>query len=209
MLINICKYFFFVGIALYFFSACNNKPEYSSTPQIELIEAKKISLPNGSDSLLVRLKFKDGDGDLGLNLQDLPTSEYTFIRDNNGNLIPMSANDTYNCENYAPVDTGRINYKIIRDPNYFNLNFTYYQKASNGTYKPIALGDCRTNNGRFTRFDPDNNYSGPLEGEIKYSFSSRLSSLSAFKKHIIQIRVSIQDRAFHRSNEIITQDFQF
>jgi hypothetical protein len=82
--------FCFLGISI---SSCFDPPEFSSIPEIDLqkIQFKETPAAGDFDTLVVYLTFKDGDGDLGLDLLDPRFSEepyndsYFFVA--NGDVI--------------------------------------------------------------------------------------------------------------------------
>ncbi len=68
---QIQPYLFVLGMALAL-SACFNEPDYSDTPEISTPEIDRYSLEAGRgvgkgkrDSVVIRVNFKDGDGNLG------------------------------------------------------------------------------------------------------------------------------------------------
>jgi hypothetical protein len=85
--------FLFV-ISLVIFSACFNQPEFSNSPSIEYEGISFLKAPNGLDSLIVSISFKDGDGDLGLSGTSpednaSPYHEIDFFANDNGELYPI------------------------------------------------------------------------------------------------------------------------
>jgi hypothetical protein len=62
-------------------SSCFNPPEFGLVPEIEYESIFFAEAPAGStktDSIVVSIKFKDGDGDLGLDPEDPKHAEYPF-----------------------------------------------------------------------------------------------------------------------------------
>ncbi len=49
---------------------CVKKPSYPIVPEIEFVSLKRFSAGTGLDSLRLTIRFKDGDGDLGLGQDD-------------------------------------------------------------------------------------------------------------------------------------------
>lgn len=100
-----------LGLGLF---SCFDPPEYSNTPEIEFenIVFKETSSLSESDSLILFIKFRDGDGDLGLNAE----------RDN-GCTIVGSDTICYNEKFYFTlVDGGEpVNYKVKRTMPELNL----------------------------------------------------------------------------------------
>lgn len=85
--------FLFV-ISVVLFSACFNPPEFNNSPTIEFEGISFGKSPNGNDSLVVSISFKDGDGDLGLSSStgvdtDSPYHEVNFFANDNGELSPI------------------------------------------------------------------------------------------------------------------------
>jgi len=58
-------------ILMWVLGACLKQPESSIIPQIQLLNINfKHEFPAASDTLIISIKFTDGDGDLGLNSED-------------------------------------------------------------------------------------------------------------------------------------------
>lgn len=197
-----CKNISLIIVAIFSLVGCNNKPHYPNIPKIEFVEAKKTSLGGGIDSIYIKLKFQDGDGNLGLNDFDSPNKEYII-----GDTVRNLPIDEYNCENYIKGPGDKDTIRITRNYNYFNFFVSFYKKNTNNTYSLIVRKECANNNGRFSRFDPDPSYSGALEGTIEYGFAGSLTN--EFKNTTLQIGITIQDRAWNKSNEVRTQDIRF
>jgi hypothetical protein len=85
---------FLFAISVVLFSACFNPPEFNNTPSIQFEGISFSKSPNGEDSLVVSISFKDGDGDLGLSPSsgpdtDSPYHEVNFFANDNGQLYPI------------------------------------------------------------------------------------------------------------------------
>ena len=81
-------------ISIVLFGACFNQPEFSNSPTIEYEGISFQKAPNGLDSLIVSISFKDGDGDLGLSASgqqdsESPFHEIDFYANDNGALYPI------------------------------------------------------------------------------------------------------------------------
>lgn len=75
----------FVFIILYAYS-CINAPDYSDTPSLEFVSLSNLFMsqsPLNSDTTIVTLKFTDGDGDIGFNI-DSPGENIFVIDDRTG-----------------------------------------------------------------------------------------------------------------------------
>ncbi len=83
------------GISLIGLGGCLNPPEFDNSPQItfESISFFKISPSVKKDSLVVRINFKDGDGDLGLASDSInpPYHRLNFFANDNGQLFAIPA----------------------------------------------------------------------------------------------------------------------
>lgn len=130
--------FIFIGFAV---GACFNPPEYPIQPQIEF-ENLTYKQVDGIDSLVFSIRFKDGDGDLGLgdpdvgcsagsgNLVCFNNSSYELLQNSAGSygLIPTgnSCSGTSVCYNrrfyFLKHDRTQISYKDKRtNPEYSSL----------------------------------------------------------------------------------------
>lgn len=75
------------------FTACFNPPEFSTIPEIDFscIYFRQGTVDEPTDSLLVTISFKDGDGDLGLgDMIDDPYQDVFYALADNGNLVEVS-----------------------------------------------------------------------------------------------------------------------
>ena len=61
-------------------ASCFDPPEYSNTPAIEFesVSFVDVSSPSDPDSLILAVRFKDGDGDLGLDANDPLDTLYPY-----------------------------------------------------------------------------------------------------------------------------------
>lgn len=69
--------FCFLSISI---SSCFNPPEFTNTPEISFdkIQFKEVAGAGTADSLILYIKFRDGDGDLGLDPNDPQYSDEPF-----------------------------------------------------------------------------------------------------------------------------------
>lgn len=71
-------------------TSCTDAPEFPNTPKIEFSDVLFKDLGNGeADSLIISLKFEDGDGDLGLGAQELapPYNQKNYYSNKTGALF--------------------------------------------------------------------------------------------------------------------------
>lgn len=225
------------------FQSCFTPPEYPVVPQIEFssVQFKDVPRAGDADSLILTLRFKDGDGDLGLNDSDTTNIKYAnklYYRLANGTFANfalrrrlladnIASNDTlpafvtpFNCTSWE-VLTFRQNNVTVRDtlfiklnPNHYNIFVEFLVKNNDGSFtafdpKEIFIyPNCVVNlfNGRFPVLSKNLSQESPLEGTIRYSMRSS-AFLAFFSIKTLKLRVTVQDRALNKSNEIITPEF--
>lgn len=219
-------------------NACFNPPEYPVVPQIEFSSLKFKDVPNpaDADSLILTLKFKDGDGDLGLMDSDTTILKYAnkyYFRFPDGTFITyltkrtVSGYDTlpdfkspFNCTNWDILTLTKGGAQV-KDTLYFKLNPNHYNifvefqvKGNDGsftTFDPKTIfiyPNCVVNlfNGRFPVLAKDLGKPSPLEGTIRYSMRSAGFNIF-FSIKTLRLKVKVLDRALNVSNEVITPEF--
>lgn len=191
-------------------------PNYSEIPQIELKSFNKYYKADdlsSSESYVFELKLKDGDGDLGLNENDLPTQEAVQVMVGGDSISFDQSNPLlkFNCIEWDKFSKT----KIIRNINYNNIFFEIDKKV-NGKYIKLDNSCTSLYAYRFERLSPEN-YTGPID--VNFTYSAQLSLLSNDNDvadlvmvlkptDIIRIRIRITDRKLNVSNEVITPDFK-
>lgn len=107
------------AISIILFSACFNPPEYDNSPSITFEGLYFGKSPNGEDSLVVSVTFKDGDGDLGFlpgpEAIDSPYHQINFFGDDNGQLLPIPSDLIQSFSGY----TYKNSKKTPRFPSYY------------------------------------------------------------------------------------------
>ncbi len=206
-------------LLIFLASSCYERPVFSTVPEIELKDFYFTSTDYELlDSLVINIKFRDGDGDLGLGADEInePYQLYTILF--NGDSIKIGESDTlppYNCLDYeiiqkptapgtpAEVDT----FYVQRNPNYFNYFLDFYT-LKNGQWKlydPAVERNCSPRyHGRFFLLNTRGN-NRPLSGELKYGLTSGFRLL--FRYDTLKLRIQIQDRALNKSNLLETDAF--
>lgn len=109
------------GVLALFLLSCFDPPEYSNIPVIEFDKVTFVDVANTSDpdSLIVTIRFKDGDGDLGLDANDPNDTLYPFQSRTFFDTIPNSPVGYYYPGN---EDVTYITYSTRRtNPNYDTL----------------------------------------------------------------------------------------
>ena len=206
--------------------SCAERPTFPDTPSIERMdfyfqEIQDISL----DSLVINVRFKDGNGDLGLDatdtqfpyqLMDIQTDDVT------GDTLRFGdpgAPEDYNCVDYeifrreivvndSLIITADTVY-VVRNPNHFNffLDFLIEEPRGSGSFRvfdPALERNCAPRyHGRYFVLNTARDIR-PLEGELQYNLVSGFRLL--FRNETIRLRVQIQDRALNKSNIIETNN---
>lgn len=212
---------------LIFFSliSCSDRPTFPNTPAIELNEFYFQDIADLSlDSLIIKLKFEDGDGDLGLDADEIyyPYQLLDVYVYPNGDTVRFgepNTPDPYNCVDYeiyrketsvngSLVVTADTIY-VLRNPDHYNFFLTFLIKLDDGTfreYNPALERNCAPPyNGRFFVLNTERDIR-PLEGELQYSLLSGFMLL--FRNDIIKLRIQIQDRILNKSNILETDEFR-
>lgn len=198
-------------------TSCISPPEnFPSVPVIEFSSLAYVPT-SGPDSLIVAIKFKDAEGDLGLSATEItpPFNPLTYKRDIIGNLITYSKRPA-DAPTYNPIDwviNPIINNQTVNDTiwveqneNQYNIFVRFFRKR-NGQYTEFRWQDppfFTTFNGRIPRI-LNSSEDQPVEGEIKYRMLSS-GWESIFRNDTLRIDVQIQDRELNRSNEISSPD---
>jgi hypothetical protein len=122
--------------------SCFDPPEFPTTPQIEFNRVEFIDNPSasGSDSLVIYVDFKDGDGNLGIDGEDdvyrsAPFNDSYFFQENNGKFDTLST---------LSAQSATDNYDILVIPNPSRgklVNFRTRKKTPYNTILP-ALFHC-------------------------------------------------------------------
>lgn len=105
-----------IGIIALFLLSCFDPPEYSNTPEIEYESVSFVDVANTSDpdSLIITYRFKDGDGDMGLDANFPGDTLYPFQSRTFFDTLKNS-----NTGYYYPIgEFGFITYKTYRTNRY-------------------------------------------------------------------------------------------
>ena len=175
-----------VGIAMItMLVSCFGEPEFPEEPEIEFVWIENYNIVSDKvDSLYVAIKFRDGNGDLGLD--------------------PME-----NTGPYAPYEEDKLPEDTVINKYHFNYFVEVMKKEEDGVYRVVEFDSLsgQNFNGRF----PILNNSGrdrPLEGELRYGFTIFYDGFSidspVSKGDSIKINIHIADRALNESNDITT-----
>lgn len=172
-------------LILALFAGCMKEPVYPNEPQIEFnsihSEIVKNSLGNVLPRIFIKLNFKDGDGNLGLNTSDLANAPF---------------NDTVNVVNGVKI----IDRTKAR--NYFVKAF--FKKGNQFVPYPNLVSK---EGYRFLRLDPDNKKHS-LEGELDYYLDVVFPIDIDFPEYesgdSVKFEIYVVDRSLNKSNIIQT-----
>ena len=208
------------------YGSCAERPVFPDTPSIELADYYFQEVQNVSlDSLVITLKFKDGNGDLGLDANETqrPYHLWDVQTNNNGDSIRFGdpgAPVEYNCVDYE-IFTKRIvvndsliitadTVYVIRNLDHFNFMLDFLVETPINSdnyvvYDPALERNCAPRyHGRFFVLNTARDVR-PLEGELQYTLVSGFRLL--FRNDRIKMRMQIKDRALNGSNIIETEPF--
>ena len=203
--------------------ACKERPNFPSTPNIEIVDLYFREL-NGIllDSLIIKIKFEDGDGDLGLESTEI-SSPYQIldpVTDSSGDTLRYGDDGTppYNCVDYeimrkessvgdSLVSTADTIY-VVRNLDHYNFFLYFLVEQDDGSfeeYNPALERNCAPPyHGRYFILNTMRDIR-PLTGELKYAFISGFRLL--FRNEVIKIKIQIQDQLLNKSNIIVTDPF--
>jgi len=205
-------------------AGCAERPTFPLTPAIRLSdyyfqEIKDLSL----DSLIIKIRFEDGDGDLGLESfeTDPPYHLMDVVTYPNGDTVRHGDDASlppYDCVNYEILrketsvnDTLVVTADTIlveRNSNHFNFYLDFLIKEDDGSfrvYNPALERNCAPPyHGRYFVLNTARDIR-PLEGELNYSLLSGFRLL--FRNYTIKLRIQIQDRSLNKSNVLETEEF--
>lgn len=88
----------FPALLLITLSSCNNDPVFSVVPQIEFVDIQPREVQQFVDSMIITLRFTDGDGDLG----DQGVEKNMIVIDQRTTLTPQQATIEYTVPNLTP-----------------------------------------------------------------------------------------------------------
>lgn len=170
-------------------SSCISPPSFPDTPSIEFKGLSVVRQPTQpgntpQDSVIVTVRFKDGDGDLGLNQQEYTNPPYQRF----------NADGTLNPDHW--------NYVIklfVKNP--ASGEFESYTRTPIGLDIPPELYY-----GQFPHLEPNAEKSAPLEGDLSFRQKLALGS-PFFPGQEVRYEVTIRDRALNTSNTITTSSF--
>lgn len=221
----------FTLILMLWMAGCNPDPEFPVTPTIafESVDFKTglSGSENTPDTLIISVRFQDGNGDLGLGGEEKDPPYHSFDplpKKSNGDPCLFSDRyDTvdcpglpleYDCINYNPPPN-RIDEELINDTLYVKYNENYnnfvieLMTKKNGQFEVFDFREelcVAPLSGRFPRVKDDFNVEKPLEGVIDFKPPS-FGFFTLFRNDTLKLRMRIKDRALHDSNVVESCEF--
>lgn len=178
-------------------AGCQEIPDFSATPYIEISDMKLYnSLANRqkSDSIVLDIYYRDGDGDLGLDSTEIvgPFAKYL-----------------------TNPATGKVDYSRI-NPNYFNIYVSvfFWNEGKFDSIPPLynnqALQDTMQSQPYSGRFPRLTTRKEPIEGNLRYVLKgyfyqrfpgpSFIPTIKPGDKYYLVVQIS--DRERHYSNRV-------
>ena len=164
--------YLFIGI-LIGLNACQSPPEFSAIPEISNISVVKSHVSTG-DSVSIAFDFKDGDGDLGLNANDVLVPPY-FVDNKETEFADNILLSMYKRANrqWVLVDFG-------------DKNLDY-----NGRFSRFQKGD------KLSPIKGTINYFFVIDDYAPYNIAIK-------KNDTVKFDIFIRDRALNKSNVLST-----
>ena len=208
--------FFLFTFTILLFAGCFDEPSFGDPPRLTGIDIYFKELTKTSDSLVIRVDFEDGDGDLGISggeegfgeffLIPNPRTGEPWIYDPDDPELPP-----YSCESFRDIDltpNDTIDDKdtvyVQYNEAYYNYSITLYTKED-GQYQEFDPLCAPPLGGRFPALRDDFTVDRPLKGTIQWGTVGAYSS--RFRNDTLKIDVTIRDRAGHVSNIITKENF--
>ena len=220
MITKFFRYLLFLFGASLVLTACLEAPEFGDSPRLTGIDVYFREVDRQPDSLVVRVDFEDGDGDLGVSGRENNADDYIPIPNpDDGGFWFFDPDDQrlppFNCRQFTDIDLnltdGVVNLDTIRaDYNeaYYNYSITLYTKV-NGQYEEydfLLQRECSPPlGGRFPPLRDDFSVDRPLKGVIQWGSVGFYKS--QFRNDTLRIDVTIRDRAGNVSNVVTKEDF--
>ena len=220
MLKNSLWYLFIFSVL----ASCTDRPTFPNTPSMGLNEFYFREIQDLSlDSLVVKLKFEDGDGNLGLDANETDPPYHLMdpvtVGGDTLRFGDPGTPEEYNCVDYEILRKETIvndslivtsdTIYVIRNPDHFNFFLDFLVKNPDGSfrvYDPALERNCAPRyHGRYFVLNTARDIR-PLEGELQYGVISGFRLL--FRNDIIKMRIQIQDRALNKSNIIETDEIR-
>ena len=204
--------------------SCYEEPEFPMEPRLLRFDGvngiRFVDVPNTiADSLIIRVVFQDGNGDLGVASNEASPvlrEQFIYITDGTGDFIvyDQQRDGDFDCSlwklppTFIGQDTIRDTVRVDRNPFYYNFEIDLFVKEEGSFQEYDLLAErCRAPlGGRFPPFKDDWSNTKPLEGVIEYGFASP-GLVNLFRNDTLKIQVRIKDRSLNVSNTVESRAF--
>ena len=165
-------------------NGCIQAPDYAVEPDIDFAQLNVTRVPrvggqNAIDTLQFVINFRDGDGDLGLNLEDISKAPYNSTTGGHNNL-------------------GYGNNYFIQP---------YKKNVATGVFEKFVInGNVGQYDGRYPRLDGTDAKPAPLKGVLRYKLPLRINGAPFFPGDVFRFEISIMDRGLHESNTVTSSE---
>ena len=196
-------------------SSCFPDPDFADNPVPRLIGFDDIYFKEAGalDTLVVRVRFQDGDGDYGI-YPGQKDPIYFPVLNPDGSFQYFDPNDPnqpkYNCRDYERIDAVNPSdttdkedtIRAVYNEKSYNIAVTLYTKRGNELFQEIDfVSACQSPwVGQFfsLKDDEDIGNGKPLEGILQYAI--RGTTFAQYRNDSLKIAVQIRDQADHLSN---------
>ncbi len=216
---------FFAFIVTVWMGSCYEAPEFPVVPSIEFRSVDFKQGATGFDTLIARVNFQDGDGDLGLSgdENEPPYNAFFFqFKPNNDPCRFSERFDNTNCPGLPP-EFNCVDYQFFFTFGQDTINDTLYVEINenqdnfvvelmtkeNGQFEVFDFREelcVKPLSGRFPRLKENFSVEGPLEGIIEYKMPSS-AYMALFRNDTLKLRMQVKDRALHDSNIVESCEF--
>ena len=216
---NSLRSFLLFALVGLLFVGCYDDPDFSDVPRLTDIDVYTKEISRSFDSLVIRVGFEDGDGDLGIIgneneafflVPNPRTGEPFWIYDKNDlEQIP------YDCRYFRDIDLTpddtvdrKDTVRVEFNEEHFNFTVSLFTKED-GQYQEVDfIGEpaCSTPlGGRFLPLRDDFSVDSPLKGVLQWGTAGGYSAL--YRNDTLRIDVVVRDRAGNVSNVATFEDF--
>jgi hypothetical protein len=167
-------------------SSCLKAPDFPVEPSITFNQIKSNYAPrtaqssNPGDTIVFVIDFQDGDGDLGLDPDDVAVAPYKDPTGGHNNL--SKANNFF-------IQSYKLNKSTGQFAPFYTQN-KGYPGEDDSTYP---------------RLETDKSVKpAPTKGTMRFKLPLSLNRIDYATGDVVKFEISIMDRAFHQSNTVIT-----
>lgn len=187
---QILKFSAFALLSALVVGSCNLKPDFPQEPVISSLKLERVYNGFGTDDVIIKVGFQDGDGDLGITSEERATPRP---------LQKATSNLPFQEYKYTFAASDRpLVLDSMPNPYYFNMFIKIFRKNGFGEFEEVVYP---TPNFSFnTAFPPlyEGTRRTPMEGSIDYTIQPIPPTFN--KNDHLRIQVQIVDRKLNLSN---------